>query len=252
MKKNLFIIIICAFVIIVIWGFVRFVIGGPEDNWICKDGQWIKHGNPKAQKPEKPCGETRDIVIDTPKPKDTVSSPIEIKGKARGFWYFEASFPIHLFDENDNEVATIIAQAQSDWMTSDFVEFKANLEFVPPDGERGTLVFEKDNPSGLPENADRLSIPIRFAKVETMILKAFFNNSGLDPEFSCNKVFPIERKIPKTEGVARAVLGELLKGVTDEEKAQGFFTSINPNVKIQKITIENNTAKVDFDEQLEF
>ncbi|MDP1538822.1 MAG: GerMN domain-containing protein [bacterium] len=87
---------------------------------------------------------------------------------------------------------------------------------------------------------------------ELMTVKAFFNNDNLDPEFSCNKVFPVEREIVKTQAVARAALEELLKGATDVDREQGFFTSINPNVKIQSLTIENGLAKVDFDEQLEF
>lgn len=87
---------------------------------------------------------------------------------------------------------------------------------------------------------------------ELIIVKVFFNNSNLDPEFSCNKVFPVEREIPKTQAVARAALEELLKGSTETEKSEGFFTSINPGVKIQKLVIENRTAKVEFDEQLEF
>jgi len=88
--------------------------------------------------------------------------------------------------------------------------------------------------------------------VELMTVKAYFNNSNMDPEVSCNKVFPVERSIPKTQAVARAALEELLKGVTDAEKNAGFFTSINPGVKIQSLTIENGIAKADFDEQLEF
>ena len=87
---------------------------------------------------------------------------------------------------------------------------------------------------------------------EYMTVKVFFNNSEMDPEFSCNKVFPTEREILKTEAVGRAALIELLKGLTEAEKAQGFFTSINPGVKIQQLTIENGVAKVDFNEQLEF
>ena len=89
-------------------------------------------------------------------------------------------------------------------------------------------------------------------EVETIKVKAYFNNDKMDPEFSCNKVFPVERKIPKTQAVARAALEELLKGSTDDEKKQGFFTNINPDVKIQKLFIEDEIAKVDFDEQLEF
>jgi len=88
--------------------------------------------------------------------------------------------------------------------------------------------------------------------IEYITVEAFFNNDRMDPEFSCNKVFPVERKIIKTQAVARAALEELLKGVSDQEKTEGFFTSINPGVKIQKLSIDNGVAKVEFDEQLEF
>jgi spore germination protein GerM len=85
-----------------------------------------------------------------------------------------------------------------------------------------------------------------------MAVKVFFNNEKSDPEFSCNKVFPVEREIPKTQAVGRTALEELLKGPTDAEKDSKYFTSINPGVKIQSLTIENGIAKVDFDGQLEF
>ena len=47
-------------------------------------------------------------------------------------------------------------------MTENFVPFRTELEFRTPTTERGTLVLEKDNPSGLPENSDELRIPVRF------------------------------------------------------------------------------------------
>lgn len=87
---------------------------------------------------------------------------------------------------------------------------------------------------------------------ETIKIKVFFNNDRLDPEFSCQKVFPIEKEIFKTQSIAKAALRELLNGPTEKERLDGYFTSINPGVKIQKLTIENEIAKVDFDEQLEF
>ena len=104
-------------------------------------------------------------------------------------------------------------------------------------------------------------IPIKFdlSEMETssensekMIIKVFFNNNNLDPEFSCNKVFPVEREVAKTQAIARVALEELLKGVNEEEKNQGYFTNINPNVTIQSLKIENGIAYVDFNEQLEF
>jgi hypothetical protein len=102
------------------------------------------------------------IRINTPRPNESVKSPLEIKGEARGYWFFEASFPIRLIDEEGEELGTTIAQALSDWMTEDFVPFEAELEFKPPATKNGKLILEKDNPSGLPENADELIVPVFF------------------------------------------------------------------------------------------
>ena len=192
------------------------------------------------------------IRVQNPRPNTLVQSPLKIEGEARGYWFFEASFPIRLIDGNNRELGSGIAQALSDWMTEDFVPFEVTLEFQPSTTKKGTLILEKDNPSGLPENADELRIPVYFNPVEAMKVKAYFNNDKLDPEFSCNKVFPVERQIPKTQAVARAALEELLNGPTEKEKEQGFFTNINLGVTIQSLTITNGVARVDFDEQLEF
>jgi spore germination protein GerM len=156
MARSILIVVIILIVIgAVIFG-IRFWSG--EDNWICQEGVWVKHGNPSAPMPAEPCGGT-----------------------------------------------TVNAQ--------------------PTNTNAG----------------------------ETMIVKVFFGNSKLDPEIlDCKKNFSVERMIPKTEAVGRAALEQLLAGPTDEEKAEGYFTSINPGVVIQSLTIENGVAKVDFNEQLEY
>jgi len=87
---------------------------------------------------------------------------------------------------------------------------------------------------------------------KTTTLKIFFNNSGLDPEASCNKVFPVERTVLKTQTPARKALELLFEGPSVSEKDQEFFTSIPKDVKINSLTIENGIAKADFDETLEF
>jgi hypothetical protein len=40
---------------------LRFVIGGPEDDWICDKGEWVKHGNPSSEKPITPCGKKTSL-----------------------------------------------------------------------------------------------------------------------------------------------------------------------------------------------
>jgi hypothetical protein len=34
---------------------VRLILGGPEDAWECKDGIWVKHGNPNTPQPSPEC-----------------------------------------------------------------------------------------------------------------------------------------------------------------------------------------------------
>lgn len=192
------------------------------------------------------------IRVSNPKPNEKIKTPLSVSGEARGTWFFEASFPIELLDEEGNSIVTVVAQAEEDWMTENFVPFEARLDFPPSLSGKGTLVFKKDNPSGLPEFDDELRVPIVFEPQGSIKLKVFFNNGNLDPEFSCNKVFPVEREAVKTETVARAALEELLRGPTQRETGEGFFTSLNSGVKIQSLTIENGVARVDFDEALEF
>jgi len=35
---------------------VRFLLGGDEDTWICKNNQWVKHGSPNTPVPTEDCG----------------------------------------------------------------------------------------------------------------------------------------------------------------------------------------------------
>ncbi|MDP3958191.1 MAG: Gmad2 immunoglobulin-like domain-containing protein [bacterium] len=105
----------------------------------------------------------KDLLrVAAPKQGALVGSPLVVSGEARGTWYFEASFPVRLLDGNGRELAVVPAQAQGEWMTTEFVPFEATLSFKAPATDGGTLVFEKDNPSGLPEHADSFSLPVRF------------------------------------------------------------------------------------------
>jgi len=41
--------------------FLRFVVGGDEDTWICENGNWVTHGNPSSTPPTTGCGEEKKI-----------------------------------------------------------------------------------------------------------------------------------------------------------------------------------------------
>lgn len=103
------------------------------------------------------------IHVLTPLPNVLVQTPLLVKGEARGNWYFEASFPVKILDANGKQLGVVPAQAKGNWMTNDFVPFEVSLQFAAPTTETGTVVFQKDNPSGLPENDRSISIPVYFS-----------------------------------------------------------------------------------------
>jgi len=198
------------------------------------------------------------IRLTNPRPNQEIESPLAITGEARGNWFFEASFPVKLIDGNGFTLGQTIAQAQGDWMTENFVSFRADMRFARSFTSKGWLILEKDNPSGLPENADELKIPIVFQGVpeigETMTVKIFLSDSRYvnEPYFDCSRTIAVEREVPKTQGVAKAAIEALLRGATEDEIVQGYVSNIPSGARLQKITVENGVAKADFDEQLEF
>lgn len=102
------------------------------------------------------------IEVALPKPDALVKSPLELRGMARGNWYFEASFPVRLFDATNKELSVMPMQAEGEWMTAEFVPFSGVLIFEEPATATGTLVFEKDNPSGEPEFDRSYEMTVRF------------------------------------------------------------------------------------------
>lgn len=104
-----------------------------------------------------------DICVYGIKEAKLIKSPLILTGEARGYWFFEASFPVEIIDGNNNLLAQGLAQAHGDWMTEESVPFTVeSLKFETPATDTGTLVLKRDNPSGLPENDANLTIPIRF------------------------------------------------------------------------------------------
>lgn len=105
--------------------------------------------------------QSQDIVISSPAAGAAVTSPLTVTGEARGTWYFEGSFPIQVLDDQGTQIGMGIAQAEGEWMTGEFVPFTATVEFTTT-ATQGSLVIEKDNPSGEPENAAQIIVPVQF------------------------------------------------------------------------------------------
>lgn len=150
----------------------------PTETRQCPDGSMVNRTGPEctfapcvavdqeASYRERELAES--IVVAEPIAGAAVVSPLTIRGEARGYWFFEASFPVALYDQYGAMLAQGVAQATSDWMTEDFVPFQAVLEYAiaPVPGTTslsmmGELVLMRDNPSGLPEHDMALEIPLQ-------------------------------------------------------------------------------------------
>ncbi len=44
-----------AIVILVALGLMVLALRGEEDTWLCRNGAWVRHGQPAAPMPQEPC-----------------------------------------------------------------------------------------------------------------------------------------------------------------------------------------------------
>jgi hypothetical protein len=170
------------------------------------------------------------ITIATPLSGGVVQSPLEIKGEARGYWFFEASFPVKLLDEQGNILAQAPAQAQGEWMTEEFVPYSVVLVFEINKDQKGTLVLQRDNPSGMPENDQEVRIPVNLKKSGKLV-DLYYYNPALDQDETgnilCSRqgLTKVQRNIPITQTPIQDTIKLLLKGeLTSAEKSLGITT----------------------------
>jgi hypothetical protein len=49
------------------------------------------------------------IKVDTPPPGAVTGKEFKVMGQARGYWFFEASFPIDVLDKDGTKLVTVVA-----------------------------------------------------------------------------------------------------------------------------------------------
>jgi len=237
MNKIILVVVILAIIIVALLGVLIFIPGKVSN------------------KPNFVIG-TDGLQINGLVANQEISSPLKITGKVigNGWGGFEGQVgAVELLDGNGKSIASGVLTATSEWMTLP-VNFETTLSFQSNMSQSGNLVFHNENPSDMRDKDKTFVLPVKIIKAssETMSVNVYFMNNNLDPEASCNKVFSVQRIIPKTQAIARATLEELLKGPTSSEVTGGFSTIINPGVKIQSLTIDDKgVARADFSQELE-
>ncbi|MFZ2414641.1 MAG: GerMN domain-containing protein [Minisyncoccia bacterium] len=213
-----------------------------------------------------------NILIYSPTSGTKISNYFIVKGFAR---VFENTFSIRLKDAVSN---TLYFEKSFMTKTGELGQY-GEINHAISLGEAATdindkaslilEVFEYSAKDGLEVN--KVSVPLIFSKPFTSTtkvsggptttmngveetVKIYFNNNKLDPEISCNKVFPVERKLiinDDFDRTVRLVLEQLLFGPNQTEITDNYSTSLPVNVKINKTNLVDGELTVDFDNQLQ-
>ncbi len=192
-----------------------------------------------------------NIILVSPEPYSNISQDFVLVGKAR---VFENTFNMQIVDYVTKEILltdTIYANAPDMGQYGDF-EKVIHL----PDGNRQSVyvtLYDASAKDGSMQDALGFELYLRGAvKKGTKQIQVFFSNNKLDPEISCNKVFPVIRRVESVPAIARLAIEELLKGPEYSEKQQGYTTSIPSGTRIIKLFIdENGLTKIDFSKELD-
>ena len=108
------------------------------------------------------------IVVSSPLPNSTLSvSPVIIKGKAVGNWFFEASAPVDIVNWDGLIIGQgfVKVDAGYDWMTTAMVPFTGTISYDASQlgpYKYGWIIMKKDNPSGESQFDDSLEFKILF------------------------------------------------------------------------------------------
>jgi len=162
-KKN---IIILSLILILLVFFV--FLKKDEDTWMCKNGKWIKHGNPSALMPTTECNikektEQPTLILNDFNEGDLLKTGDILSGKIKDSFFFEGSFPIRVEDIKGQILGISLAKSTTEWMTTDYVEFTTDkIDFDKSGNNEGYIIFKKDNPSGLPENDREIKLKVKF------------------------------------------------------------------------------------------
>lgn len=233
-----------------------------EEAKICPDGSAVGRVGPSCE--FTPCPEITNekpglIKVTAPLAESIVTSPLELIGEARGYWYFEASFPVAIYDAYGTELGIVPAQAQGEWMTEEFVPFKAKLTFATSTTETGYVVFKKDNPSGLPEHDDELRIPVRFGETtQGRTINLYYYNPELDKDetgnIMCSRdgLVAVSRVIPLTKTPVQDAVKMLLEGaLLPDESARGVTTEFPlEGVSLAGVSMKGDTLTLKFNDSL--
>lgn len=178
-----------------------------------------------------------NIVVDSPTAGDSVTSPIEMTGRAR---VFENVVDYAIKTEDGDVLASGFFTADAPDVGK-FGDFNERVFLPSTSGDSIILeVFSTSARDGSVQ--DLVRIPLTLTDTGTSSVEAYFVDSAIAATEDCTAVDFEKRTAHKTVNVAELALVELLKGPT----SSWAVTEIPEGTKLNSITIRDGVADVDF------
>lgn len=78
-------------------------------------------------------------------------------------------------------------------------------------------------------------------------IEIFFSHEKLGSQTSCARVFPVKRTVNADSDIMEAAIEKLIEGPLEKEVQRGYFTNIDPEIKIRTLEIKNGTVLLDLE-----
>ena len=186
----------------------------------------------------------QNLLVVSPEPKATVTSPLVVTGFGRTF---EQTFAWRIKDSTGAVVATGSEMTRAA-DTGQFGPFTFEVFLPALTAQAFTLqVYEASAKDGSDQSV--VTVDLNLLSLKTTNVSVFFQNAQKASK-DCSAVYPVPRKMAETSAVGRASVYELLKGPTAAERSAGYVNQIPGGVTLSSLVISNREAKADFSADL--
>ncbi|MCC7436318.1 hypothetical protein IT402_00355 [Candidatus Nomurabacteria bacterium] len=157
MKKRYILTFLIIIFGLLFWALTKGISNAPVNN----------NPNTSLEPDKSPAQKEGKIIVTSPLIEEAVSSPISIKGRAVGNWFFEASAPVDVVNWDGLIIGQgyVTVDEGYNWMTTDMVPFSGVVSYDASQlgpYNYGWIIMKKDNPSSEPQFDDALEFKVFF------------------------------------------------------------------------------------------
>ena len=138
----------------------------------------------------------QNITISSPLNNQSITSPIEIFGRAR---VFEGLVLFRVRDSQNNIIAN--GSIETGIGAPEWGIYSISVTYPQPTTPTGFIeVYSQSAKDG--SDQDLISLPVQFVDYKNPVVNIYFSNINEDPELlNCDVVYPVAREIPFSDNI---------------------------------------------------